>query len=217
MFSGETVDKKVKVLSGGERTRLAMIKLMLEPVNFLVLDEPTNHLDMKSKDILKKALLEFSGTLLVVSHDREFLDGLVNCVYEFRDTKIKQNLGGIYDFIQKKKIESLKELESINKKTINEEVLNQAIINEDQISFAEKKEINKQITKLEKYITNIEDEISSLEEEVETINIKISDPLNTDNSLYTEYEKKKIKLENKYSEWEQVHNELDNWRLKKTW
>jgi ATP-binding cassette subfamily F protein 3 len=217
MFSGETVEKKVKVLSGGERTRLAMIKLMLEPVNFLVLDEPTNHLDMKSKDILKKALLEFSGTLLVVSHDREFLDGLVNCVYEFRDKKIKQNLGGIYDFIQKKKIESLKELESINKKTIIEEIPNQATNDDDQISFAEKKEINKQITKLEKQINNIENDISSIEEEIETINIKISDPLNTDNSLYTEYEEYKARLEKMYSEWEQVHSELDNWRLKKTW
>lgn len=217
MFSGVTVDKKVKVLSGGERTRLAMIKLMLEPVNFLVLDEPTNHLDMKSKDILKKALIEFSGTLLVVSHDREFLDGLVNCVYEFRDKKIKQNLGGIYDFIQKKKIESLKELESVNKRPINEVVSNQTTANEDQISFTEKKEINKQITKLEKQINSIEDDISVLEEEIETINLKISDPLNTDNSLYSDYEKDKTKLENKYSEWEQVHKELDSWRLKKTW
>ena len=111
MFSGDDVDKKVRVLSGGERTRLAMIRLMLEPVNFLVLDEPTNHLDMRSKERLKQALIDYDGTVLVVSHDREFLDGLVNCVYEFKSKKIRQHLGGIYDFLTKKKIESLNELE----------------------------------------------------------------------------------------------------------
>jgi len=111
MFSGEDVDKKVKVLSGGERSRLAMIRLLLEPVNFLVLDEPTNHLDIHSKGILKKALLDFDGTLLLVSHDREFLDGLVNVVYEFKGKKIKQHLGGIYEFLQKKEMDSLRELE----------------------------------------------------------------------------------------------------------
>ena len=111
MFGGEASEKKVKVLSGGERSRLAMIRLLLEPVNLLILDEPTNHLDMRSKDVLKEAIREFDGTVIVVSHDREFLDGLVTKVYEFGGGKVVENLGGIYDFLQKKKIESLNELQ----------------------------------------------------------------------------------------------------------
>src|SRR3712207_2131544 len=111
MFGGEASDKKVKVLSGGERTRLAMIKLLLEPVNFLILDEPTNHLDMRSKDVLKEAIREFDGTVIIVSHDRDFLDGLVSKVYEFGGGAVREHLGGIYEFLQKKKIESLNELQ----------------------------------------------------------------------------------------------------------
>lgn len=116
MFGGENSAKKVKVLSGGERTRLAMIKLLLEPVNLLILDEPTNHLDMKTKDILKQALLDFDGTLIVVSHDRDFLDGLVTKVYEFGNQRVTEHLEGIYEFLQRKKMESLNELERTNKK-----------------------------------------------------------------------------------------------------
>ena len=116
MFGGEASDKKVKVLSGGEKTRLAMIRLLLEPVNLLILDEPTNHLDMRTKDILKQAIKEFNGTVIVVSHDREFLDGLVEKVYEFGGGKVKECLGGIYEFLEKKKIASLAELE-ISQKT----------------------------------------------------------------------------------------------------
>lgn len=111
MFGGEASDKKVKVLSGGERTRLAMIKLLLEPVNFLILDEPTNHLDMRSKDVLKEAIRDFDGTVIIVSHDRDFLDGLATKVYEFGGGLVKEHLGGIYDFLQKKQIESLNELQ----------------------------------------------------------------------------------------------------------
>ena len=111
MFGGDASDKYVKVLSGGERTRLAMIKLLLEPVNFLILDEPTNHLDLKTKDILKEALQNFDGTLIVVSHDRDFLDGLVTKVYEFGNGRVTEHLDGIYGFLQKKKIDNLRELE----------------------------------------------------------------------------------------------------------
>ena len=111
MFGGEDIDKKVKVLSGGEKTRLAMIKLLLEPVNLLILDEPTNHLDMKTKDILKEAIRDFDGTVIIVSHDRYFLDGLVEKVYEFGGGRVRENLGGIYDFLKKKNIEHLSELE----------------------------------------------------------------------------------------------------------
>ena len=114
MFGGENSAKKVKVLSGGERTRLAMIKLLLEPVNLLILDEPTNHLDLKTKDILKTALKEFDGTLIVVSHDRDFLNGLVDKVYEFGNKRVIEHLGGIYDFLEKKRIDNLRELERNN-------------------------------------------------------------------------------------------------------
>ncbi|MCK7531751.1 MAG: ATP-binding cassette domain-containing protein [Marinilabiliales bacterium] len=115
LFRGEDVDKKVKVLSGGERSRLALVRLLLEPLNLLVLDEPTNHLDMRSKDILKQALIKYDGTLIVVSHDRDFLDGLVTKVYEFRHNRIKENIGGIYDFLRKKKIVNLKDIERKDK------------------------------------------------------------------------------------------------------
>ena len=115
LFRGDDVEKKVKVLSGGERSRLALVKLLLEPSNLLVLDEPTNHLDMRSKDILKQALIKFDGTLIVVSHDRDFLDGIVEKVYEFRYNRIKENIGGIYDFLRKKKIENLKDIERKDK------------------------------------------------------------------------------------------------------
>ena len=111
LFRGEEIDKKVKVLSGGERSRLALVRLLLEPCNLLVLDEPTNHLDMRSKDILKQALLKYDGTLIVVSHDRDFLDGLVSKVYEFRHNRIREHLGGIYDFLRKKKLVNLKDIE----------------------------------------------------------------------------------------------------------
>ena len=118
MFGGEASDKKVKVLSGGERTRLAMIKLLLEPVNLLILDEPTNHLDLVSKEVLKEAIKAFDGTAIIVSHDREFLDGLVEKVYEFGEGKVREHLGGIYDFLQSKKIDSLTMLELSKKRLI---------------------------------------------------------------------------------------------------
>ncbi len=115
LFKGEDVDKKVKVLSGGEKSRLALVRLLLEPFNLLVLDEPTNHLDMRSKDILKQALIKYDGTLIVVSHDRDFLDGLVTKVFEFRHNRIKEHIGGIYDFLRKKKIINLRDIEKKDK------------------------------------------------------------------------------------------------------
>ena len=148
MFSGDDVDKKVRVLSGGERSRLAMVKLMLEPVNLLVLDEPTNHLDMRSKEILKQALIDYDGTMIVVSHDRDFLEGLVNCVYEFKEKKVKQHLGGIYEFLRRKKIESMKELERKNP-VLNQEIKTQKPEEVERVSFDERKEINKNISRLE--------------------------------------------------------------------
>ncbi|HSO85679.1 MAG TPA: ABC-F family ATP-binding cassette domain-containing protein [Draconibacterium sp.] len=218
LFSGEDVDKKVKVLSGGEKTRLAMIKLMLEPVNFMVLDEPTNHLDIRSKEILKNALINFNGTVLLVSHDREFLDGLVNCVYEFRNKKAKQHLGGIYNFLEKKKIESLKELEinSISRKT---EKANGAKINSlQEISFQDQKEISRNVTRLEKQIEKIEKEIETIEaESAELDKILSSSEKLEDHSIFDKYELLKQKLKTAMEEWEKQHEELEDWKLKKNW
>jgi ATP-binding cassette subfamily F protein 3 len=218
LFSGEDVDKKVKVLSGGEKTRLAMIRLMLEPVNFLVLDEPTNHLDIRSKEILKNALINFSGTVLVVSHDREFLDGLVTCVYEFRNKKAKQHLGGIYDFLEKKKIESLKELE-INNISKRSEKINGAKINSAQdLSFQEQKEISKTISRLEKQVEKTESEIQNIETESAELEKQLSSSEKLDDhSIFDKYELLKTKLKAAMDEWEKLHEELENWKMKKNW
>ncbi|MBN1821681.1 MAG: ABC-F family ATP-binding cassette domain-containing protein [Prolixibacteraceae bacterium] len=217
MFSGEDVDKKVKVLSGGERTRLAMIKLLLEPVNFLVLDEPTNHLDMRSKEILKNALADFDGTILVISHDREFLDGLVNCVYEFRNKKVKQYLGGIYDFLQRKKIESLKELER-KKETPPQQKDKKPVNSKSLLTFEDRKEINRMISRKEKNIVSIEEKISELEKKIENADIMLSQPeLISDSKLFNQYEQLKKELENLMGIWELEHEDLENWKSKKNW
>jgi len=217
LFSGEDADKKVRVLSGGEKTRLAMIKLMLEPVNFLVLDEPTNHLDIRTKEILKNALIQFNGTLLVVSHDREFLDGLVNCVYEFRDKKIKQHLGGIYDFLVKKKIESLKALE-IKAAAKKEEKNNNVQVAANEISFKDQKEINKNIARLEKLIEKTEEDIEKLESESTKLDKLLSSSETIDDhSVFEKYEAIKINLRKAMENWEIQHNELEIWKNKKNW
>ncbi|MCX6219692.1 MAG: ABC-F family ATP-binding cassette domain-containing protein [Bacteroidia bacterium] len=213
MFSGEDVDKKVKVLSGGERSRLAMIRLLLEPVNFLVLDEPTNHLDIHSKGILKKALLDFDGTLLLVSHDREFLDGLVNVVYEFKNKKIKQHLGGIYEFLQKKELDSLHQLE-INTpvKREKKEPIKEITV----VSFEERKEINKMISKLEKQISELETYISKLENEITITDIYMSDhPEKVDSDLLSKYEATKKQLDVELSRWADLNSEMEIWNTKK--
>lgn len=218
LFSGEDVDKKVKVLSGGEKSRLAMIRLMLEPVNFLVLDEPTNHLDIHSKEILKNALINFTGTVLVVSHDREFLDGLVTCIYEFKHKKTKQHLGGIYDFLQKKKIESLKELEIKAKGNSKDKEQRLANISIDDISFEEKKEINRSISRLEKQVENTEIKIADLENKIAEIDKVLSSSEKLDDpSIFEKYEHLKTLLEEILERWETEHEELEDWKLKKTW
>jgi len=215
LFSGEEVDKKVSVLSGGERTRLAMVLLLLEPVNFLVLDEPTNHLDMRSKDILKDALNNFEGTVLVVSHDREFLDGLVTRVFEFTNRKIREHLGGIYEFLEKKRMENLQELNQTppksNKKTKEKapaSVENQS--SDSKVSFAERKELNKSIKKAENTVEEAEKSVSRLESELEDLSQKLEDTENSnDHSLFENYQKTQKELENKMEEWEQAHQELE--------
>ncbi len=218
LFSGEDVDKKVKVLSGGEKTRLAMIKLMLEPVNFLVLDEPTNHLDIRSKEILKNALINFNGTVLLVSHDREFLDGLVSCVYEFRNKKIKQHLGGIYEFLEKRKIESLKELEINNNSRKTEKFADIRQGSTQELSFQEQKDISRNISRLEKQIEKTETEIQNIETESANLEriLSSSEKLD-DHSVFSKYELVKTKLKTAMEEWEKQHEELENWKLKKNW
>ncbi|OFX50983.1 MAG: glycosyl transferase family 2 [Bacteroidetes bacterium GWB2_41_8] len=216
MFSGEDVDKKVRVLSGGERSRLAMVKLMLEPVNLLVLDEPTNHLDMRSKEILKQALVDYDGTVIVVSHDREFLDGLVNCVYEFKDKKVKQHLGGIYEFLRRKKIESMKELEKKDI-TLNQEVKVQKTEEAEKVSFEERKEINKNISRLEKSIEKTEQEISGLEQKIEEMDKVLAETNGSDPEIFRKYDRLKKDLENKMYEWEVLHEQLEELAAKKTW
>ena len=179
MFGGEASDKKVKVLSGGERTRLAMIKLLLEPVNFLILDEPTNHLDMRSKDVLKEAIREFDGTVILVSHDRDFLDGLATKVYEFGGGTVKEHLGGIYDFLQKKKIDSLNEL---NKKI---------------------KKLERQVADCEASIEETESAIAILEAKMATPEGA------SDMQLYERHQKLKQQLDTTVEEWERVSMELE--------
>lgn len=176
MFGGEASDKKVAVLSGGERTRLSMIRLLLEPVNLLILDEPTNHLDMQSKEILKEALKEFDGTVIVVSHDREFLDGLVDKVYEFGNRQVKEHLGGIYEFLRRKKIETLQELERKAVAVQEENKLKGMTVSENKLSYEEQKEQQRQLRKLEKAVSVCEKKIEELEKEIGSIEEVLNTP-----------------------------------------
>ena len=208
MFGGEASDKKVKVLSGGERSRLAMIRLLLEPVNLLILDEPTNHLDMRSKDVLKDALCAFDGTAIIVSHDREFLDGLVDKVYEFGGGKVREHLGGIYDFLQNKKIESLQELEKT--KVIENTTPTAENISKSKLNYEASKELNKKIRKQEKLIAETESIIANLEAEIADLEIKLQNPdFAADSTNFALYEKKKHTLEQKMYEWELLNEELE--------
>lgn len=203
LFSGEDIDKKVKVLSGGERSRLAMAKLLLKPYNLLVLDEPTNHLDMRSKDVLKNALKNYEGTLVIVSHDREFLDDLIEKVFEFRDKKIKEHIGGIYDFLRKRKLENLKELEQKEKQ---KSVIKEKVVSDSKQSYLDRKEVEKRIRKAENNVKACEEKIESLENEMEQISTILSDPekMNEDQSLFTKYEELKIHLESEMHKWEDL-------------
>ena len=209
MFGGEASDKKVKVLSGGEKTRLAMIRLLLEPVNLLILDEPTNHLDMKTKDVLKQAIADFDGTVIVVSHDRDFLDGLVEKVYEFGGGKVREHLGGIYDFLQHKQMESLRELEkSVPSKTDNDQIQEPAVSSGQQ-SYAEKKEFEKQIRKAERLVKDAEAKVSQLEAELKVVEDKLAAGA-TDNDLFERHGEVSKSLDAAMSEWEDATMELEN-------
>jgi len=208
MFGGEASDKKVKVLSGGERSRLAMIRLLLEPVNLLILDEPTNHLDMPSKDVLKEAIKAFDGTAIIVSHDREFLDGLVTKVYEFGNKKVREHLCGIYDFLQKKKIENLNELE-LSKSTQQTADSTQREASENKLNYEARKELNKKIRKAEKAVEDAENEVSAFETEISDMQKQLESPEKaSDAGFIMLLQKKQRELEQKMYEWEILSEEL---------
>lgn len=206
MFRGEDVDKKVGVLSGGERNRLAMVKLMLQPYNLLILDEPTNHLDMRSKDILKSALQGYNGTVIIVSHDREFLNGLVSKVYEFRDGRVKEHLGGIYDFLAKRKLESLKELETQAKPA--QERPPKAEMPQSNEQRTERREREKELRRMETRLKSVEADILKLENEIDLIGNQLSSPEQSpstnSNDLYSKYQQVKEQLSIRMGEWEKL-------------
>lgn len=220
MFGGEDVDKKVKVLSGGERTRLAMIKLLLEPVNFLILDEPTNHLDMRSKDVLKEAISLFEGTVIVVSHDRDFLDGLVQKVYEFGGGRVKEHIGGIYDFLREKHEQLLKMGTEANVSERGIDALfaaTNAPVKEETkqvklgaLSYAEQKEFNKKVKKAERMVENCEQTISETESAIAILEAQMATPEGAaDMSLYEKHLKLKESLDKAMEEWEIASEELE--------
>ncbi len=209
MFGGEASEKKVAVLSGGERSRLAMIRLLLEPVNLLILDEPTNHLDMRSKDVLKNALKDFDGTVIVVSHDREFLDGLVEKVYEFGNKRVVEHLGGIYEFLERKKMQNLQELEvSANKAT--EAAADENVPTQNKLSYEARKELNKAIKKQEKLIAESEKKIEELETSIADLEVKLATPEGaSDTVLYTQYADLKKALSETMDLWTEQTMELE--------
>ena len=223
MFGGEASEKKVRVLSGGERTRLAMIKLLLEPVNFLILDEPTNHLDMRSKDVLKDAIRDFDGTVIIVSHDRDFLDGLATKVYEFGGGLVKEHLGGIYDFLRSKNSaapdllgngERLDALFLDKGKAKSAEDATSAKGNGGEksarLSYEEQKERNKRLKKLERRVTDCEAEISEIESAIAILEAKMATPEGaSDMSLYDRHQKLKARLDAAMEEWDAASTELD--------
>ena len=210
MFGGEEADKKVKVLSGGERSRLAMIRLLLHPVNLLILDEPTNHLDIRSKDVLKQAIQEFDGTVIVVSHDRECLDGLVTKVFEFTDKKIVEHIGGVYDFLQKKQMTSVHDIEKKTPSVATELNASKPEVVDTKMSYEDRKEIIKSLRKAEKLVETCEKEIIQLEAELADIEKAMELPNNaSDMTFVAKYTQKKHVLEQKCYEWELLSEELE--------
>ncbi|WP_311355730.1 ABC-F family ATP-binding cassette domain-containing protein [Alloprevotella tannerae] len=213
MFGGEASDKKVKVLSGGERSRLAMIRLLLEPVNFLILDEPTNHLDMRTKDVLKEAIQAFDGTVILVSHDRDFLDGLVTKVYEFGDGLVREHLGGIYDFLQKKELQDLKSLEAApTQSAANADAPRQA---QGKLSYEEQKEQARQLRKVEKEVKEKEEAISRIEATLQDLELQMSTPGGaTDAALISQYASLQKELEQTMADWEAAASRLEEMQSK---
>ena len=205
LFRGEDVDKKVKVLSGGERSRLAMARMMLEPHNLLILDEPTNHMDMRSKDILKTALQKFDGTVVVVSHDREFLDGVVDKVYEFRDGGVREYLGGIYYFLEKRKLENLHEIErkAPTATAAKEES------SSGKLSYEQKKEQEKLLRKLRKNVEMIEAELANVEKQIAEYDARFAVATEYNADDYKAYDELKSRYDHLMHEWEKASYEVE--------
>ena len=206
LFRGEDIDKKVKVLSGGERSRLAMARLMLEPYNLLVLDEPTNHMDMRSKDILKRAIQKYDGTVIVVSHDRDFLDGMVEKIYEFRDGGVKEYLGGIYYFLEKRKVESLQDIE--RKDTPTNTPANKEA-SSGKLSYEQKKEQEKLIRKLRKAVESVEAELAEVEAKIAAYDEKFATATAYNEADYAAYNELKAHYDHLMHEWEKASYELE--------
>ena len=223
LFRGEDIDKKVKVLSGGERARLAMARMMLEPRNLLILDEPTNHMDMRSKDILKSAIMKYDGTVVVVSHDREFLDGMVQKVYEFRDGGVKEYLGGIYYFLEKRKLESLQEIERRDapakpaaKPAANSAVNSaaQPAANRDaaasgKLTYEQRKEQEKQLRKLRRAVETVEAELAEIEKQIAAYDAKFAAATEYNEADYKAYNDLKARYDHQMHEWEKASYELE--------
>ena len=209
LFRGEEIDKKVKVLSGGERSRLALVRLLLEPHNLLVLDEPTNHLDIRSKDILKQALINYDGTLIVVSHDRDFLNCIVDKVYEFRHNRIKEHLGGIYDFLRKKKIDNLREIE---KKDAGKKEMQLENISSNKLRYLEKKEYDRNLRKLRKKLEDSEKVIEKIENEISGLDKSFATGSNEQaeaEDFFKRYQELKELLNEEMEKWEQYTDEVE--------
>lgn len=207
LFHGDDIDKKVKVLSGGERSRLAMAQLLLKPFNLLVLDEPTNHLDMRSKDILKQALLQYDGTLIVVSHDRAFLDGLVDKVYEFGKKKVREHIGGIYDFLQRKRVTSLKDIEM---KSLERREKQPLMESTNKKEYARRKEIERRKRFLARKVEQTEANIARLEEEIASLDELMQAPEKIkDEAVFSHYEKLKKELNDEMWNWEKHQSQLE--------
>lgn len=214
LFSGDDVEKKVKVLSGGERSRLAMIQLLMKPYNFLILDEPTNHLDIHSKELLKEALANYDGTVLLVSHDRDFLNGLAEKVYEVAHKKVKEYIGGIYDYLEKKQLESLQDLNLATKTT----KIESKTISENKLVYEERKELSKQLRKVEKQVTQYEEEIAVFEEQLKGIETKLATPsANYDmDKLSSQYQNIQKQIERNMELWEQATEQAEKLSVKLT-
>ena len=217
MFGGEASDKYVKVLSGGERSRLAMIRLLLEPVNFLILDEPTNHLDMQSKDVLKEAIRAFDGTAIIVSHDRDFLDGLVDKVYEFGGGKVREHLGGIYEYLRFHNAESIEEAtqtaspSALPRREGTANAPKETAPTDNALSYAERKEQQKKINKIQKQIKTCEEKIATLEAKLDELGKKLEDPANaSDMKLVNEYTEVQEALNKEMESWEELSLQLEN-------
>ena len=216
LFSGDSVQKKVKVLSGGERARVALCKLLLEPVNLLIMDEPTNHLDMVSKDILKNALKMFDGTLIIVSHDRDFLQGLSQKVYEFKNKNLKEYLGDINDFLNAKKVIDFKQFELKNNSKVNK----QKIDSPQKLSYNEKKDLEKKIRKISNKVNKLEKEVYDLEEQLKTLDLQLADStkfkeLSSQEGFFENYKKMQVELNHIMTEWENSITDLDRLKSKR--